>query len=153
MTSVGCRSAIYFLARRRSSPRLKPAGLDKSKGLITAGYLKDATDPRWQDDPGYKQWAEFATKYMTPTDIREGIAVYGFTVAAMMVHVLEQCGDDLSRENILRQALNIKDLELPMLLPGIKINTSLDNYYPIRQLQLTRFNGEIWEPFGELISG
>ncbi len=132
---------------------LKPAGLEKSKGLITAGYLKDPTVPIWQDDPGFKEWAAFATKYMSPTDVREGLAVYGFTTAATMVHVLEQCGDDLSRENILRQALAIKDLELPMLLPGIKINTSPDNYFLIRQMQLARFNGEIWEPFGELISG
>jgi branched-chain amino acid transport system substrate-binding protein len=130
---------------------LKPAGLDKSKGLITAGYLKDATDPRWWDDPGYKEWADFATKYMTPADVHEGLAVYGFTVAAVMVHVLEQCGDDLSRDNILRQALNIKDLELPMLLPGVRINTSPDHYYPVRQLQLARFNGENWEFFGELM--
>jgi branched-chain amino acid transport system substrate-binding protein len=132
---------------------LKPAGLEKSKGLITAGYLKDPTVPTWQDDPGFKEWAAFATKYMSPTDVREGMAVYGFTTAATMVHVLEQCGNDLSRENILRQALAIKDLELPMLLPGIKINTSPDNYFLIRQMQLARFNGEIWEPFGELISG
>ena len=132
---------------------LKPAGLEKSKGLITAGYLKDPTVPRWQDDPGFKEWAAFATKYMSPADVHEGLAVYGFTTAATMVHVLEQCGDDLSRENILRQALAIKDLELPMLLPGIKINTSPDNYFLIRQMQLARFNGEMWEPFGELISG
>ena len=132
---------------------LKPAGLEKSKGLITAGYLKDPTVPTWQDDPGFKEWAAFATKYMSPADVREGTAVYGFTTAATMVHVLEQCGDDLSRENIQRQALMIKDLELPMLSPGIKINTSPDNYFLIRQLQLARFNGEMWEPFGELISG
>src|SRR6202167_3143732 len=132
---------------------LKPAGLEKSKGLITAGYLKDPTVPTWQDDPGFKEWASFATKYMSPMDVREGLAVYGFTTAATMVHVLEQCGDDLSRENILRQALAIKDLELPMLSPGIKINTAPDNYFLIRQLQLARFNGEMWEPFGELISG
>lgn len=132
---------------------LKPAGLEKSKGLITAGYLKDPTVPIWQDDPGFKEWAAFATKYMSPTDVREGMAAYGFTAAATMVHVLQQCGDDLSRENILRQALAIKDLELPMLSPGIKINTSPDNYFLIRQLQLARFNGESWEPFGELISG
>ena len=132
---------------------LKPAGLEKSKGLLTAGYLKDPTVPTWQDDPGFKEWAAFATKYMSPADIREGFAVYGFTAAATMVHVLEQCGDDLSRENILRQALAIKDLELPMLAPGIKINTSPDNYFLIRQLQLAPFNGEMWEPFGELISG
>jgi branched-chain amino acid transport system substrate-binding protein len=132
---------------------LKPAGLDKSKGLITAGYLKDPTVPTWQDDPGFKEWTAFATKYMSPTDVREGLAVYGFTAAATMVHVLEQCGDDLSRENILRQALAIKDLELPMLSPGIKINTASDNYFLIRQLQPARFNGEMWEPFGGLISG
>jgi branched-chain amino acid transport system substrate-binding protein len=132
---------------------LKPAGLEKSKGLITAGYLKDPTVPTWQDDPGFKEWAAFATKYMSPTDVREGLAAYGFTAAATMVHVLEQCGGDLSRENILRQALAIKDLELPMLSPGIKINTAPDNYFLIRQLQLARFNGEMWEPFGELISG
>jgi branched-chain amino acid transport system substrate-binding protein len=132
---------------------LKPAGLEKSKGLITAGYLKDPTVPTWQDDLGFKEWAAFATKYMSPADVREGFAVYGFTAAATMVHVLEQCGDDLSRENILRQALAIKDLELPMLSLGIKINTSPDNYFLIRQMQLARFSGEMWEPFGELISG
>ena len=132
---------------------LQPAGLEKCKGLITAGYLKDPTVPIWQDDPGFKEWQAFATKYMSATDVRDGRAAYGFTAAATMVHVLEQCGDDLSRENILRQALAIKDLELPMLLPGIKINSSPDNYFLIRQLQLERFNGDFWEPFGELISG
>jgi branched-chain amino acid transport system substrate-binding protein len=132
---------------------LQPAGLEKCKGLITAGYQKDPTVPMWQDDPGFKEWEAFATKYMNPTDVRDGRAAYGFTAAATMVHVLEQCGDDLSRENILRQALAIKDLKLPMLLPGIKINTSPDNYFLIRQLQLARFNGEFWEPFGDLISG
>jgi branched-chain amino acid transport system substrate-binding protein len=123
------------------------------QGLITVGYLKDPTDPRWQDDPGFKEGEAFATKYMSATDVREGNWAYGFTTAAFMVHVLEQCGDDLSRENILRQALAIKDLELPMLLPGVKINTSPDNYFLIRQMQLERFNGEIWEPSGQLISG
>jgi branched-chain amino acid transport system substrate-binding protein len=142
-----------FFGAASIAATLKPAGLEKSKGLITAGYLKDPTVPSWQDDPGFKEWAAFATKYMSPADVREGTAVYGFTTAATMVHVLEQCGDDLSRENILRQAFAIKDLELPMLLPGVKINTSPDNYFLIRQMQLARFNGEVWEPFGELISG
>jgi branched-chain amino acid transport system substrate-binding protein len=142
-----------FFGAASIAATLKPAGLEKSKGLITAGYLKDPTVSIWQDDPGFKEWEAFATKYMSPTDVREGTAVYGFTTAATMVHVLKQCGDDLSRENILRQALAIKDLELPMLLPGVKINTSPDNYFLIRQMQLARFNGELWEPFGELISG
>jgi ABC-type branched-subunit amino acid transport system substrate-binding protein len=142
-----------FFGSASIAQTLKPAGIEKCKGLITVGYLKDPTDPRWQDDPGFKEWEAFATKYMSPTDLREGLAVYGFTTAATMVHVLEQCRDDLSRENILRQALAIKDLELPMLLPGVKINTSPDNYFLIREFQLARFNGELWEPFGELISG
>jgi branched-chain amino acid transport system substrate-binding protein len=152
MTSAGRRNTICFSARLRSPERCRPAGLEKCKGLITAGYQKDPTVPIWQDDPGFKEWAAFATKYMNPTDVRDGRAAYGFTAAATMVHVLEQCGDDLSRENILRQALAIKDLELPMLSPGIKINTSPDNYFLIRQLQLEPFNGDFWEPFGELIS-
>ena len=121
--------------------------------MIAAGYAKDPTDARWQDDPGYREWAAFASEYMTPADVGEGLAVYGFTTASVMAHVLKQCGDDLSRENILRQALNIKDLELPMLLPGVKIKTSPDNYYPIRQMQLARFNGETWGPFGEVMNG
>jgi branched-chain amino acid transport system substrate-binding protein len=121
-----------FFGAASTAATLKPAGLEKSKGLITAGYLKDPTVPSWRDDPGFKEWAAFATKYMSPTDVHEGAAVYGFTTAATMVHVLEQCRDDLCRENILRQALAIKDLEPPMMLPGVKINTSPDNYFLIR---------------------
>jgi branched-chain amino acid transport system substrate-binding protein len=131
---------------------LKPAGLDKSKGLITASFFKDLTDPRWKDDPDYKNWAAFVAKYMTPAELNNGTAVYGFADAATLIQVLKQCGDDLSRENILRQAANIKDFALPMGLPGIKINTSAGNFHPVRQAQLATFNGESWELFGELIS-
>ena len=112
---------------------MKPAGLDKSKGVITAVYGKDPTDARWKDDPGFKEYAAFIAKYMSPKDLIDANAVYGFGVAATMVQVLKQCGNDLSRENVMRQAANLKDLELPMLLPGIKINTSPDNFSPIRQ--------------------
>jgi branched-chain amino acid transport system substrate-binding protein len=132
---------------------LKPAGLDKCKGLITSAWGKDPNDPRWKDDPGYKEWAAFITKYMTPAELSDLSASYGFGAALTLVHVLKQCGNDLSRENILRQATNVKDLELPMLLPGIKLNTTPDDYRGIRQLQLARFNGESWELFGDLISG
>ena len=131
---------------------LKPAGLDKSKGVITAVYGKDPTDLRWKDDPGYKEFAAFVTKFMTTAQLTDPAVVYGFVAAALMTHVLEQCGDDLSRENILRQATNIKDFELPMGLPGTKINTSPESYFPIRQMQLSEFNGENWEPFGNLMS-
>src|SRR5580700_6676735 len=127
---------------------MKPAGLEKSKGVITAVYGKDPTDARWKDDPGYKSFAEFVGKYLTPKELTDANAVYGFGAAATMVQVLKQCGNDLSRENIMRQAANIKDLVLPMGLPGAAINTSPDNYSPIRQMQLSMFNGESWELFG-----
>jgi branched-chain amino acid transport system substrate-binding protein len=129
---------------------MKPAGLEKSKGVITATYGKDPTDAHWKDDPGFKEYAAFIAKYMSPNDLIDANAVYGFGVAATLIQVFKQCGGDLSRDNIMKQAANLKDLELPMLLPGIKINTSPDNFSPIRQEQLALFNGESWERFGEL---
>jgi branched-chain amino acid transport system substrate-binding protein len=132
---------------------LKPAGLDKSKGLITTYVLKDPTDPRWKDDAGNKEWAAFVVNYLTPADLIDSNAIGSINFAATLVQVLKQCGDDLSRENVMRQAANLKDLELPMLLPGIKVNTSPDNFYPIRQMQLAAFNGESWEQFGDILSG
>ena len=132
---------------------LKPAGLEKSKGLITAYYGKDPTDARWKDDPGIKEWPDFVGQiHVAPTDLNDANAAYGFGAAATMVQVLKQCGNDLSRENIMKQAANIKDLELPMLLPGMKINTSPTNYSPIRQMQLAKFDGESWQLFGDLIT-
>ena len=132
---------------------MKPAGPEKSKGVISAVYGKDPTDARWKDDPGFKEYAAFMTKYMSPNDLVDAIAAYGFGVAATMVQVLKQCGNDLSRDNVMKQAANLKDLELPMLLPGIKINTSPDNFSPMRQLQLATFNGASWEQFGDVLSG
>ena len=129
---------------------MKPAGLDKSKGVITGVYGKDPTDARWKDDPGFKEYAAFIGKYMTPHDLIDSNAVYGFGAGATMMQVLKQCGNDLSRANVMKQAASLKDLELPMLLPGIKINTSPDNFSPIRQEALASFNGESWEQFGEL---
>ncbi len=131
---------------------LKPAGLDKSKGLISALWLKDVNDPRWKEDPGVQSWKAFTDKYMSPTEFPDSNAVGGFVAAGTMVQVLKQCGDDLSRDNIMKQAANLKNLELPLLLPGIKINTSPTNYSPIRQMQLATFNGESWELFGDVLS-
>jgi ABC-type branched-subunit amino acid transport system substrate-binding protein len=131
---------------------LKPAGLEKSKGVITGGYAKDQNDQRWKDDPGIKQWQSFAAKYLAAADFRDSSGLYGFTAALLMVQVLRQCGDDLSRENIMREALNIKGFVGPGALPGATINTSPTNYFPIRELQLARFNGASWELFGELLS-
>ena len=131
---------------------MKPAGLEKSKGVITAVYGKDPTDARWKDDAGFMEYSAFVAKYMSPVDLTDANTVYGMDLAMTLVQVLKQCGADLSRENIMRQAANLKDLELPMLLPGIKINTSPDNFYPIRQLQLATFNGQSWEVFGDLMT-
>jgi branched-chain amino acid transport system substrate-binding protein len=132
---------------------MKPAGAEKSRGVVTATFIKDPTDSRWMNDPGMKEWRAFCAQYLTPTDFIDGNSVSGFTVAAVLVQVLKQCGNDLSRDNIMRQAANLKDLELPMLLPGIKVNTSPANYSPIRQMRLATFNSESWELFGELLTG
>ena len=152
-TSAGTRRATLAMSRNSIATVLKPAGLDKSKGLIAGNYGKDANDPRWKDDAGMKQWKEFCDKYMSATEFADGNAAYAFGAAQTMVQVLKQCGGDLSRENIIKQATNLKDLELPMLLPGMKINTSPTNYSPIRQLQLAQFDGASWQLFGDLISG
>jgi branched-chain amino acid transport system substrate-binding protein len=132
---------------------LKPAGLDKSKGLITAYYGKDPTDSRWKDDPDLKAWQAFCAKHMSEKEFIDANAAYGFGAAATMVQVLKQCGNDLSRDNVMKEAASLKDFVAPMLLPGMKINTSPTNYDPIRQMQLATFNGQSWELFGELLTG
>jgi branched-chain amino acid transport system substrate-binding protein len=129
---------------------LKPAGLDASKGLITVFSLKDPTDPQWKNDQGYKDWLAFMKKYYPDGNIEDTFNVYGYSVAQTMVHVLKQCGNDLSRANIMKQAASIKDLALPMLLPSIKINTGPNDFYPIEQEQLAKFDGERWALFGEI---
>jgi len=131
---------------------LKPAGVEASKGLITALYLKDYTDPQWKNDKGMLEWVAWMKKYYPEGKLEDGFNIYAYSVAQTLVHVLRQCGNDLSRENIMRQAANIKNLELPLLLPGIKINTGPNDFAPIEQSQLARFNGERWELFGEVLS-
>ena len=129
---------------------LKTAGLEISKGLITVFYIKDPTDPQWKNDQGMKDWLAFMKKYYPEGNTEDVFNAYGYTVSQSLVHVLKQCGNDLSRANIMKQAANIKDLSLPLLLPGIKLNTSPTDYYPIEQEQLAKFDGERWVLFGEL---
>jgi branched-chain amino acid transport system substrate-binding protein len=131
---------------------LKPAGFDKSKGVITNYWGKDPADPRWQDTPDYKEWAAFVAKYMTPADLTNAFAVYAYASASIMAYVLKQCGDDLSRENIMRQATSLKDVQGPMGLPGATISTSPDDYRVNRHFQLARFNGANWEWFGDMLT-
>jgi len=131
---------------------LQPAGLDKSIGIITAQYMKDPTDPQWSKEKSFLDWVEWMKRYYPQGDLADILNAYGYSAAQTLVHVLKQCGDDLTRENIMRQAANIKNLELPLLLPGMRINTSPTDFYPIEQMQLGRFDGKRWVLFGELIN-
>jgi branched-chain amino acid transport system substrate-binding protein len=131
---------------------LKPAGVDKSKGVITNYWRKDPADARWVDAPDYKEWAAFVGKYMTTKDLTDGFAVLGFASAALMTYVLRHCGDDLSRENVMRQAASLKDYVGPMGVPGARANTSPTDYRVTKQLQLARFNGVSWEWFGDILT-
>jgi branched-chain amino acid transport system substrate-binding protein len=132
---------------------LKPAGLDNSKGVLSTSYLKDPTDPAWKDDPAIREWAAFMDKYLPDGDKTSTFSIYGYATAQTLVQVLKQCGDELTRENVMRQAANLRDFEIGVLLPGIKINTSPTDYYPIEQMQMSRFNGENSELFGPAVSG
>jgi branched-chain amino acid transport system substrate-binding protein len=146
---------VQFLASISNSVGsvLKPAGLENAKGILSTSYLKDATDPTWKDDPALKEWVAFMDKYFPEGDKSSTFSVYGYLTAQTMVQVLKQCGDELTRENVMRQAANLKDFELGMLLPGIKINTSPNDYFPIEQMQMSRFTGEHGELFGPMIGG
>jgi branched-chain amino acid transport system substrate-binding protein len=131
---------------------LKPAGLEAAKDILSTGYIKDPTDPTWKDDAGYKEWLAFMEKYFPEGDKTSSFTVYGYAVAQTLVQVLKQAGDDLTRANVMKQAASL-DLALPILLPGIKIKTSATDFFPIKQMQMQRFNGERWELFGPVISG
>ena len=130
---------------------LQPAGLEKSIGVVSIDNQKDPTDKQWKDDAALKDWLAWMREYYPDGNAEDNSNVYAYTLAQLLVYVLKQCGDDLTRENVMRQAANLKDLELPMLLPGIKINTSATDYYPVEQVRLLRFNGTRWEMFGDVI--
>ena len=130
---------------------LEPAGLDKAVGVITTLYQKDPSDPQWRDSQEYQDWSAWMDEYNPEADKSDQFNVYGYNVAMTLAHVLEQCGDDLTRENVMRQAASIADLELPMLLPGVRIATGADDYYPIESMMMARFDGQKWVLFGEVI--
>ncbi len=132
---------------------MKPAGFDNAQGIISASYAKDASDPQWNDDPGMKDFKAFLAKYVPEANVADSSALTGYNMAQTMAALLKQCGDDLTRANVMKQAANIKDLQQGGLLPGIKINTSPTDFSPIEQLQLMRFKGERWELFGGVVDG
>jgi len=132
---------------------LKPAGFENAKGVLSTGYLKDATDAQWKDDAGLKDFFAFMDKYYPDGDRTNGLVGYGYSVAQTMVQVLKQCGDNLTRENVMKQAANLKEVGQDLFLPGIKINTGPADFYPIKQNQMMKFNGERWEYFGPVMTG
>jgi branched-chain amino acid transport system substrate-binding protein len=144
---------LHFLNNVSSSlgTVLKPAGLDASKDLITALYMKEVTDPQWRNDKGFIEWVAFMKKYYPEGALDDQSNGFAYNVAILMTQVLKQCGSDFSRENIMKQAASVKDFELPLLLPGIKVNTGPTDFAPIEQEQLAKFDGEMWSLFGETI--
>jgi branched-chain amino acid transport system substrate-binding protein len=132
---------------------MKPAGLEKGVGIISATYVKDPTDPQWQGTPEYKEWLAFMNNHGLSANTTDVQAAIGYSYAQTMVIVLKMCGDNLTRENVMKQAASLNNVSLPMLLPGITMSTSGDNFDPIRQMQLQKFDGTTWKLFGDIISG
>ena len=132
---------------------IKPAGFENSQDILSAAYAKDGADSQWDNDPGMKKFYAFLEKYYPEGNKLDGSVVYGYGAAQTMVKVLEMCGDNLTRENVMKQAASLKDFTPDTLLPGVKINTSATDFAPIEQLQMMRFKGEKWDLFGDIISG
>ncbi len=151
---IGWKPRLFFISSTGSSvaTAIMPAGPEKAIDVITASYLKDPTDKQWANDPGYLAWRGWLEKYYPGADLSDVNNAYGYSTAQTLAQVLKQCGNDLSRENILRQATSL-DLELPMLQPGIRVTTGPKDYYPLKQMRLVKFDGHGWIPFGEVISG
>jgi branched-chain amino acid transport system substrate-binding protein len=144
---------LHFITAGSASigATIKPAGFDISQGLVSASYVKDPTDPKWRDDPDVKTWNEFLDKYFPEASRIDAQAVLGYAHAQAVIQVLKQCGDDFTRENVMRQAASLKSVSLGMLLPGVTLKTSPDDFAPIEQMQLMKLKGESWELFGDVI--
>lgn len=130
---------------------MAPAGLENSSGVISAAFLKDPSDPAWKDDPAMKDWFAFMDKYHQVESTNNSAALFGYAAAEALTKVLRQCGDDLSRENIMRQAASLRDYQPSVALPNIRMNTSPESYLPIKQMRLVQFDGRSWQPFGAVI--
>lgn len=132
---------------------LKPAGLENAKGILSTAYTKDPSDPTWNNDPKMNKWRAFMDKYLPDADKQDQGYISSAMAVQPMIEVLKRCGDNLTHDNIMRQAANLKDFEVDVLLPGIKVNTSPTDFYPIEQMQMRRFDGRIWRLFGPIIDG
>jgi branched-chain amino acid transport system substrate-binding protein len=152
VAELGWKPVHFINTTAASIANFKPAGLDNAVGLITATSIKEPRDPRYADDPGVKEYLDFMKRYNPDGDIANGQNAYGFLASQVLQKVLEQCGDDLSRDNIMKQAANLRDLKFGLLFDGITVNTSPTNYFPITQMQLLRFNGESFDKVGPIMS-
>ena len=150
---IGWKPAQYMTNVSASvTSVMKPAGFDNGQGIITAAYLKDPTDKRWEDDAEMKTWRAWMDKYMPGANQGDANYVYAYSVSFLMQQTLAKCGDTLTHENVMKQAANFQKLRVPMLLPGITVSTSPTDYYPIQAVQLQRFKGETWDLFGEVMA-
>jgi len=131
---------------------MQPAGFENAQGITTAAFIKDPTDPQWAQARDFLEWKAFMQKYYPAGSLAQFENAYAYAAASLLTHVLKQCGDDLTRANIMRQAASLKAVELPMLLPGITVNTSPSDYFPIQSVRLQRFKGETWEVYGDILS-
>jgi branched-chain amino acid transport system substrate-binding protein len=134
------------------SATIKPAGVENAQGIISSAWIKDPTDPQWKDDPEIKAWNAFLDKYYPEANRTDANVIYGYVVSQSVVHVLKNCGDDLTRENVMKQAASLHDFTVAGLLPGIKINTSPSDFAPVSQMQLMRLKGDTWERFGDILN-
>jgi len=153
MADLGWKPAHYLNNVSSSvASTLKPAGYDNSQGIITGLWLKDPTDKQWDDDAEMKVWREWMAKYMPGANVQDGNYIYAYAVSSLMAETLKKCGDELTRENLMKQAANHKKLRVPLVLPGITVSTSPTDFYPVQAIRLARFKGESWELFGEVLA-
>jgi branched-chain amino acid transport system substrate-binding protein len=153
VAEIGWKPVHYLVAVAASvGAVMRPAGIENGQGIITSQFLKDVTDPKWDNDDDVKQWRAFMAKWNPTANVLEGSNASSYSAVHGLMQVLKQCGDELTRENVMRQAANIKDLEVPLLLPGVKVNTSPANFYPLRSLRMAKFEGDHWVLFGDLMT-
>ena len=153
IAEIGWKPTHYLVSVAASvGAVMRPAGIENAQGIMTAQYAKDVTDPGWSKSPDYIAWKAFMDKWNPTANQLEGSNVTGYASAVNLVKLLQQCGDDLTRENVMRQAANMVNMDIPLLLPGIKINTSATNFSPIRSVQMARFDGDHWTLFGDLLT-